>query len=57
MRHIETREVHYWTTEKWVCDGDLHHHLSKEAAEKCERNPNARSTQRGRKGRKRDGTF
>jgi len=53
MRHIRSREVHYWTTAKWVCEGDLHEHLSPEAAAKCERNPNARS----RKGRKRDGSF
>lgn len=57
MQHIESREIRYWTSAKWICNGGLHEHLSRAAAEKCERNPNARSTQRGRKGRKRDGSF
>ena len=56
-RHIPAHEVRYMTREFWWCDGTLHKHLSLAKAEECERNPNARSTQRGRKGRKRDGTF
>ncbi len=53
MRHLESREVHYWTTAKWICEGDLHEHLSTAAAVKCESNPNARDS----KGRLRNGKF
>lgn len=37
MRHLPSHHVEYWTRAKWICEGDLHEHLSREAALKCER--------------------
>ena len=40
-RHLRGHEVRYWMRDLWICEGDLHKHLSRAKAEECERNPNA----------------
>ena len=41
--HIPAHKVEYWTRAFWWCDGLLHKHLSREKAEECERNPQAKA--------------
>ena len=36
MRYIAPHKVEYYTRARWVCEADLHEHLTREACVRCE---------------------
>ena len=37
MRYIAPHKVEYYTRARWVCEADLHEHLTSEACVRCEK--------------------